>query len=70
MLANNIKEAKSDTGPGYQSVQDHVQTSTWRDFPGSPAVETSPSNAEAAGLIPGHGAKIPHASWPKLAPRL
>ena len=27
--------------------------------------KTSPSNAGAAGSIPGWGAKIPHASWPK-----
>ena len=35
------------------------------DFPGSPVVKTSPSNAGGAGSIPGQGAKIPHASWPK-----
>ena len=35
------------------------------DFPGSPVVKTSPSNAGVAGLIPGWGAKIPHASRPK-----
>ena len=34
-------------------------------FPGSPAVKTSPSNAGGAGLIPGWGAKIPHALRPK-----
>ena len=28
-------------------------------------VKTSPSNAGDAGLIPGRGAQIPHASWPK-----
>ena len=28
-------------------------------------LETSPSNAGGAGSIPGWGAKIPHASWPK-----
>ena len=28
-------------------------------------VETLPSNAGGAGSIPGRGAKIPHASWPK-----
>ena len=28
-------------------------------------VKTSPSNAGGAGSIPGWGAKIPHASWPK-----
>ena len=31
------------------------------DFPGGPVVETS--NAGVAGLIPGWGAKIPHAMW-------
>ena len=30
-----------------------------------PVVETSPSNAESAGSIPGQGAEIPHASQPK-----
>ena len=35
-----------------------------RDFPG-PVVKTSSSNAGGAGLIPGQGAKIPHASRPK-----
>ena len=29
-------------------------------------VKTSPSNAGVAGLIPGWGAKIPHASQPKI----
>ena len=35
------------------------------DFPGCPVVKTLPSNAGGAGSIPGWGAKIPHASWPK-----
>ena len=34
------------------------------DFPGSPVVKTSPSNAGGAGLISDRGAKIPHALWP------
>ena len=34
-------------------------------FPGSPVVETLPSNAGGAGLIPGWGAKIPRALQPK-----
>ena len=40
------------------------QKPSW-DFPGGPMVKTLPSNAGAVGLIPGWGAKIPHASWPK-----
>ena len=32
------------------------------NFPGSPVVKTSPSNAGGAGSIPGRGVKIPHAS--------
>ena len=32
---------------------------------GGPVVKTSPFNAGDAGLIPGQGAKIPHASWRK-----
>ena len=31
------------------------------DFPGSPEVKTSPSNAGGAGSVPGKGVKIPHA---------
>ena len=37
----------------------------FRDFPGGPVVKTSPSNAGCVGSIPGRGAKIPHALWPK-----
>ena len=37
-----------------------------RDFPSGPVVETLPSNPGGAGLIPGQGAKIPYASWPKI----
>ena len=36
-----------------------------RDFPGSPVVKTSPSNAGGEDSIPGRGAKIAHASQPK-----
>ena len=35
------------------------------DLPGGPMDKTSTSNAGGAGLIPGRGAKIPHASQPK-----
>ena len=35
------------------------------DFPGSPVVKTSPSNAGGVGSIPGQEAEIPHALWPK-----
>ena len=38
---------------------------SWRDFPGGPLVKTSPPNAGSAGSIPGWGAKIPQALWPK-----
>ena len=36
-----------------------------QDFPGGPVVKTLPSNAGGEGLIPGRGAKIPHALQPK-----
>ena len=36
-----------------------------KDFPGEPVVETSPSCAGGEGLIPGQGAKIPHAKKTK-----
>ena len=35
------------------------------DFPGGSVVKTSPSGAGSVGSIPGEGAKILHASWPK-----
>ena len=35
------------------------------DFLGGLVVKTLPSNAGGVGLIPGKGAKIPHASWLK-----
>ena len=37
----------------------------YTEFPGSPAVKTSPSDAGGAGSIPGRVAKIPHASAAK-----
>ena len=36
-----------------------------RDFPGSLVIKTLPSKARSIGSVPGWGAKIPHASWPK-----
>ena len=33
-----------------------------RDFPGGPMVKNPPSNSGDAGLIPGKGTKIPHAT--------
>ena len=36
-----------------------------RDLPSGSVVKTSPTNARAAGLIPGWGTKIPHALWSK-----
>ena len=38
---------------------------TGEDFPHGPVVNTLPSSARGAGSIPGQGAKVPHASWPK-----
>ena len=35
------------------------------DFPGDPVVKTLPSNAMDVALIPGWGARIPHALWSK-----
>ena len=39
----------------------YIIKNNW-DFPGSPVVKPSPSNAEGTGLIPDWGAKTPHAS--------
>ena len=36
-----------------------------RDFPSGPVFKTSPFHAGDVGSIPGRGADIPHASWPK-----
>ena len=36
------------------------------DFPGSPVVKISASSARGVGSIPGLGAKILYASWPKI----
>ena len=35
------------------------------DFPGGPKVKALPSNAMGVALIPGWGARIPHALWSK-----
>ena len=35
------------------------------DFPGGPFVGTSPFTVGGVGSIPGQGAKIPQALWPK-----
>ena len=35
------------------------------DFRGGPGIKTLPSSAGDSGSIPGQGAKIPHALWPK-----
>ena len=37
----------------------------WKHFPGGLVLKTLPSNAGGTGSIPGLGAKIQHASWPK-----
>ena len=36
------------------------------DFPGGPVVKTSPSHAGVMDSITGQGAKVPHASPPKI----
>ena len=46
-------------------VQPCFECVFFRDFPGGPVVNTSPSNAGDAGLIPGQEAKNPHASQPR-----
>ena len=45
-------------------LQSRLEKSESEDFPGCPVDSTS-SNAEGAGSLPGWGAKIPHASGPK-----
>ena len=43
----------------------HIKIGAFRDFPGGPVVETSPSGAEGAGSIPDWGADVQHVSRPK-----
>ena len=40
------------------------------DFPGGPVVKTAPSSVRGSGSIPGQGAEIPRASWPKHQKKL
>ena len=44
------------------SFQAFIENNTVRDFPGDPVAKNLPCNARAAGLIPGWGTKIPHAT--------
>ena len=60
-----------------QTKQAHYSLSPWGTYveygfknmvlglPWRPVVKTLPSSAGSVGSIPGWGAKIPHASWPK-----
>ena len=41
-------------------LNSYLKVILW-DFPGGPVGKTSPSNSGGVGLIPGWGAKIPHA---------
>jgi hypothetical protein len=36
-----------------------------RDFPAGPVADTLSSKVEGTDSVPGQGAEIPHASWPK-----
>ena len=47
------------------SRQKKLNTKARRDFPGGWVVKTLPYKAGGVGLIPGWGAKIPFALWPK-----
>ena len=46
-----------------------IRNRAQRDLLGGPVVKTLPSNAGGAGLIPGWGTKIPHASKVKKKKR-
>ena len=67
-LLNQIRNKQIKTKMRYHFITSRcakIKKSDNRDFPGGPVVKTSPSNARGVGSIPGQGAKIPHASWPK-----
>ena len=49
----------------FRNLKYLYKTKSIRDFLGGPVVKNPPFNAGGAGLIPGRGAKIPHASGPK-----
>ena len=46
-------------------IKGSIPNGPQRTSPSSPVVKTSSSISGGMGLIPGWGAKIPHASWPK-----
>ena len=50
-----------EPGPTLDTGQELILPSLG-DFPGSPVVESPPSNAGDEGSIPGRGIKIPHAA--------
>ena len=47
------------------TAKETINKTKRKGLPGSPVIKTSPSNAGGAGSIPGRGAKIPYALWPK-----
>ena len=55
---------KKETGRNIHTISHSSKTNS-RDFPGSPVVTTSPSDAGSVGLIPDRGAEILHALQPK-----
>ena len=55
---------KKEKGRNIHTISHSSKTNS-RDFPGSPMVMTSPSDAGSVGLIPDRGAKIPRALQPK-----
>jgi len=48
-----------------QGKSKHLLNILSKKFPCGAVVKISPSNARGIGWIAGHGARIPHASWPK-----
>ena len=65
-----VKKRLSSTGnyiedPELNLMEKNVKKEYMWDFPHGPVVKTLSSAPEDMGLIPGLGAKIPHASWPK-----
>ena len=45
---------------------DDKKNSYFRNFSGDLGVKISPFNAVGVSVVPGWGAKIPYASWPKI----
>ena len=64
-MLSAMQNAFSPSQSPYQPIPASTQTLYSWDFLSGPVVNPLPFNAGGVGSIPGWGARIPHASWPK-----